>query len=403
MRLRQNMLSSPVVFLSSFLTLNAFISKAAAQDLPKLSKTDANNAMPTAKSEGNSDEDSAKPSETGSEASASEKPASRTASPTDEAKSAAPTSEKPESEKATITSAAASETESSESPLLTSLSSGGDPTSIPLPTIAGQYSYPPPSVPPTANAPFMQHSTLPEGTIFIAVGAGLGFLALAILAWRGLVAWSLHRSVKRAAMQQTVADQKTFFRPPGGGKIYSTTGPSSLSIDRLAYGGRGGAASSNAHRAHTPSESLFFSPTAARSGSRAGLDPAGNRNSGYLPAGFYAAGNSAPGGNGNGSGMTQLGGGIMNLAGAGPKSQGYTRARSMGPSPPGSPGLRPTSRGGDSLYSRGHYGTGSGVGLPAADSASSLNLNAPPQGRAPSAYLEDLFETHQLQPGGSGR
>ena len=31
--------------------------------------------------------------------------------------------------------------------------------------------------------------------MFIAVGAGLAFLALAVAAWRGLVAWSLHRSV----------------------------------------------------------------------------------------------------------------------------------------------------------------------------------------------------------------
>ncbi|KAI9754207.1 MAG: RNA-binding protein lsm5 [Chaenotheca gracillima] len=392
MRILHGMSSFATLVLSFLLGFDLFISYAAAQDdLPTLTNTDANNAMPTAKSETAAPKSSGKGSK-----SASAKPASKSASPT--AKSAA-TSKASASESkkgVTITGSTAKGTDSA---ALTSLSSSGaDPSSIPLPTIAGQYSYPPPSVPPTAKAPFMQHSNLPEGTVFIAVGGALAFLAVCVLAWRGLVAWSLHRSVKRAAMQQNISDQKTFYRPPGG-KLYSSTAGSTLSIDRLAFGGRGNtAANSQPQRSHTPNESLFFSPTANR-GSVAGLDNAGNRQSGYLPAGYYAAGNSAPGGGNEPrpqSGMTQLGSGIMNI---GPKSQGYTRAQSMGPSPPGSPGLRPTSQGGDSLYSGVPHSTTGAV----LSSSSSVNLNAPPQGRAPSAYLEDLLETHPNRRDSSGR
>ncbi|PIG84868.1 hypothetical protein AARAC_001276 [Aspergillus arachidicola] len=48
--------------------------------------------------------------------------------------------------------------------------------------------YPVVTVPPLADAPYMQTSDTPEGTVFIAVGAVLGFVGLALLAWRGMVA-----------------------------------------------------------------------------------------------------------------------------------------------------------------------------------------------------------------------
>jgi hypothetical protein len=268
-------------------------------------------------------------------------------------------------------------------PLTTSTSSSADSTDLPglptLPTLPGGevVSYPPPTVPPTAGAPYMQHSNLPEGTVFIAVGAVLGFLGLAVLAWRGLVAWSLHRSVKRAATQNNLADSKAMLRPPGGG-IYANVYGSSLSLDHLSSSGK----SPGAQR-HTPNSSLFFSPTATTG---AGLGQAGNRGSGYLPAGYYAAGNAAPGG---GTGMTHIGGG----APVGLSTHNYARAKSVGPSPPGSPSL-PPSRSGDAGFARGSLRNGT--------SMSSLNLPAQQQERAPSAYLEDLFENHQpgQMPGG---
>ena len=245
-----------------------------------------------------------------------------------------------------------------------------------LPKLA-QDNYPAPTVPPTADAPFMQKSSLPDGTVFICVGAALGFIGLLVLAWRGLVAWSLHRSVKRAANAQSskysrVGDPRAS-KPNGP---YFSPGPgSTLSLDHLGASGKGGVKTPSSARG-----SLFFSPTAST-----GMQTPGNRGSTYLPAGYYAAGNSAPSG---GSGMTHIGGGGIGLSNLTPQNHRYSRARSIGPSPPRSPSL-PPSRGADSTL--GKLNT---AGLTIHASNSSLNLSVPPQGRAPSAYLEDLFENH---------
>ena len=247
-----------------------------------------------------------------------------------------------------------------------------------LPKLA-QDNYPAPTVPPTADAPFMQKSSLPDGTVFICVGAALGFIGLLVLAWRGLVAWSLHRSVKRAAIAQSSKYSRVGDPRANNGKSmgpYFSPGPgSTLSFDHLAASGKGGGTTPSSARG-----SLFFSPTAGT-----GMQTPGNRGSSYLPAGYYAAGNSAAGG---GSGMTHIGGGGIGLSNLAPQNHRHSRARSTGPSPPGSPSL-PPSRGADSTLAR-----LSTPGLTMHADNSSLNLSAPPQGRAPSAYLEDLFENH---------
>ena len=247
-----------------------------------------------------------------------------------------------------------------------------------LPKLA-QDNYPAPTVPPTADAPFMQKSSLPDGTVFICVGAALGFIGLLVLAWRGLVAWSLHRSVKRAAIAQSSKYSRVGDTRANNGKgtgPYFSPGPgSTLSLDHLGASGKGGLKTPSSARG-----SLFFSPTAST-----GMQTPGNRGSSYLPAGYYAAGNSAPSG---GSGMTHIGGGGLSLSNLAPQNHRYSRARSIGPSPPGSPSL-PPSRGADSTLGR-----LSTAGLTTHASNSSLSLSAPPQGRAPSAYLEDLFENH---------
>jgi len=142
-----------------------------------------------------------------------------------------------------------------------------------------------------------------------------------------------------------------------------------MSMEKLGTNGRH---STVGQRTHTPNSSLFFSPTAG-----AGIHTPGNRGSGYLPAGYYTAGSAPPGG---GPGMAHLSSSSIGLSPLGPQSQGYSRTRSAGPSPPGSP-VPPPSRGG-----HGHDAM--------QPSTSSLNLSVPPQGRAPSAYLEDLFENH---------
>lgn len=227
----------------------------------------------------------------------------------------------------------------------------------------------------------MQKSNLPEGTVFISVGAILGFVGFVVIAWRGLVAWSLHRSVRRAAVAQSRKyghKKRKSARRHSSAPFYNQGPGSTLSLDQLAGGGKGGS-KSNATR-----ESLFFSPTAGGAGQMPG-----QRGSGYLPAGYYAPGNSAPGG---GSGMTHIGGGNGN---AGNQSHRYSRARSMGPSPPLSPSL-PPSRGEDASRRK-----SSTAGVTVHASNSTLNLSG--HARAPSAYLDDLFENHPPGRGSNGR
>ncbi|KAI9674478.1 MAG: hypothetical protein M1817_001816 [Caeruleum heppii] len=373
----------------SLLTVSLFLASVSAQALPTLgSGVTTNNDVPSATSPPAPTEttDAETTAETTGESRTDEETKTDSASPTDNNEST--DSATRTSSGVTITnSGSTGPTSGSSIPSISSITNpGGSGLTLPtnLPTIAGQYSYPPPSVPPTANAPFMQHSSLPEGTVFIVVGASLGFLGATVLAWRGLVAWSLHRSVKRAAMAQNLSEKKPMLRPPGGG-FYSNRGArSSLSLDHLAPSNR--KSSAGGGRGVTPRSSLFFSPTARGS---MGMESPGHRGSGYLPAGYYAAGNAAPGG---GAGMANLGGTSIGLTNLGPQSQGYSRARNMGPSPPGSPSIPPT-RG----HEHGHRATGSH--LPSQGSTSTLNLTAPSQGRAPSAYLEDLFEHHQTHPG----
>ncbi|EPE32889.1 hypothetical protein GLAREA_05901 [Glarea lozoyensis ATCC 20868] len=250
-----------------------------------------------------------------------------------------------------------------------------------LPTLSGVYKIYPASVPPTQNAPYMQKSTLPEGTVFIAVGSILGFMALGVLLWRALVAWSLHRSVKRAAMHQNMTDSKALFRTPVAPfyKDYHDR-DSTISLGGLGKSGKknkgekGGLPRPSTANGLASTSSLFWSPTAGAAASgTGGLNTAGNRASSYLPAGYYAAGASSPA---NGQSHISLGhGNNISMSNLGPGSAaGLARPRSVGQTPPDSPHL---------TSSRGHMA-----------SSSTLNLNSAYNGdqRAPSAYLEDLFD-----------
>ncbi|KAF2142130.1 uncharacterized protein K452DRAFT_298126 [Aplosporella prunicola CBS 121167] len=272
-----------------------------------------------------------------------------------------------------------------------------------LPDLPGNL-FPTVGVPDLSQAPFMQKSTYPQGTVFICVGAILGFLLACTMAWRGLIAYSLHRSVKRAAMAQSIADNKAMARGPGGG-MYGP-GPES----KLGYGGstlslgemRTPAAPANnkssplerTRQLGPSASSLFFSPTADMSRmSHYSNASNNNRSSSYLPSGYYAA-TAAPG----------------TLSPATPA--GRTRNSYFAPSPPDSPNLPPSSRDGPLQTPHsplGPYGHGHGFPAPrpthsrgtdsaagAYRSTSELNLSAPPQqgGRTPSAYLDDLFDEH---------
>ncbi|KAJ5658299.1 uncharacterized protein N7484_001948 [Penicillium longicatenatum] len=211
-----------------------------------------------------------------------------------------------------------------------------------------------------AGAPYMQTSNTPEGTVFIAVGAILGFIGLAVLAWRGMVAWSVNRSVRRAAMAQSAESKRLLrgSRKKRSAAVYPTAPAMDVSLDKLGTATR--ASYKPSRRVSSNHSGLFYSPTAGGGGgSHPSLNtPAGNRNSTYLPAGFYAAaGSSTP---------------VRESA-----NPGY---------PPSSPSLPPTGGYQDATHNARHSYAGA--------STSSLNLNQAPGGRAPSAYLEDLFESH---------
>lgn len=245
------------------------------------------------------------------------------------------------------------------------------------------------TVPPTADAPYMQKSNTPEGTVFIAVGAVLGFLGFAVLAWRGMVAWSVNRSVRQAALMHS-SETKGLLRSRRKRSTVRSHGPvAPVSLEKMGGNKRASHMHQRSSKVPSSSSGLFFSPTA-------GMQTSGNRASNYLPAGYYAAGNATAGGSGSGGGG---GGGhhthFSDLPGIGPQSQGYTRTKS-GPSPPGTPTHHQQHHtpSGGAAHEHPHSGSRASY---YGSSTSDINLSPAPQGRTPSAYLEDLFENHAPQ------
>ena len=258
----------------------------------------------------------------------------------------------------------------------------------------------------------MQKSNLPEGTVFIAVGAILGFMGAAVLAWRGIIAWSLQRSVRRAALGTHQNDSMLKLTKPNLAHAPTHSG-STHSLERLSAptGKLSKQSHTHAHSgpsfpsASTRNSSLFFSPTAGaghHSSPTAAMMASNNRTSAYLPAGYYAApGAAAPA---SGAGTTSVGSGaasaLSSLNPMHPSHRGYRPQHDV--SPPDTPYLPPT-RGNDTA-TRGHHSGGyervSGYGGQTGgwQSSSTLNLHVPGGnangGRAPSANLEDLFEHH---------
>ncbi|KAJ2901506.1 uncharacterized protein MKZ38_001734 [Zalerion maritima] len=271
---------------------------------------------------------------------------------------------------ATATGSTTADTASSSIPSITG-TTAPDSASSNLPSLTGiynTYSYPAASVPPTSNAPFMQTSSLPDGTVFIAVGAILGAFGAAILIWRGIVACLLHRSVERAAVAQHATNDKAFPAPPAQFYKYSDQ-ESKVSLAGIRRTNRGPIPSG------TPSQTnLFFSPTAPGQGHQSRDSRAS-----FLPNGFYPAnaGGSSPLGGPGGHGHS------ISLTNLRPSSRGQV-ASYVGPSPPDSPAFGPNRSN------------------PAMRNVSTSSLNRPPSQRAPSAYLEDLLDEnpHMLPPQG---
>ncbi|KAF2221598.1 hypothetical protein BDZ85DRAFT_265671 [Elsinoe ampelina] len=253
-------------------------------------------------------------------------------------------------------------------------------------------------VPFTANAPFMQKSSLPEGTVFIAVGAVLAFLGFCVIAWRALVAWSINRSVKRAAMASIMASEtknpggwaSNPFKPAGG-FYHQAPGGSTLDLND-----KSDRHTNRASRNPIPPSNgsgLFFSPTASNATTNipmTGLAPANNRSSTFLPAGYYASPSSQLG---SGNSQTTIGG-------TGQGSPSLQARRTSLNRPMSNMQLAPPSREGQrTSIARPNSNVGYGGHLNPQASASSLQVGTGhgedlPGSRAPSAYLEDLFESH---------
>ncbi|KAJ9137346.1 Vacuolar membrane protein [Coniochaeta hoffmannii] len=265
-----------------------------------------------------------------------------------------------------------------------STSTGAPPKLTGLPTLSKTVdnsvpTYPPPSPPPMQNAPFMNRSTLPDGTVFIAVGAILGLFGAAILIWRGIVAYLLKRSVEKAALaQHTTNDKVASSFPPPPETFYKYTDESSASLGLVS--GRGQRRTTRGPiPSQTPSTTnLFFSPTAAGGAGGGGSMNSSNRHSTFLPSGFYAATSAAPAPAGQGHGPSIS---LSNLNPAGNRGS-HVPVRQT---PPESPELAPRT-----TPPHGHPVRANNF------STSSISLNRPPSGRAPSAYLDDLLDD---QPG----
>ena len=142
----------------------------------------------------------------------------------------------------------------------------GAPKLTDLPTLSGFYSYPAPTVPPIANAPYMAKTNLPENFVFIIVGAVIAFVAILTIGWRILTSWSINRRFQQ--------------RHEGGGKAsytplpdFKQKPPVASAYDMKDLG--------NLPKNFSSVPSLFFSPTAevARHSTRP--------ESRHLPAGHY--------------------------------------------------------------------------------------------------------------------
>ncbi|KAJ5392157.1 hypothetical protein N7509_007647 [Penicillium cosmopolitanum] len=303
-------------------------------------------------------------------------------STSDSTSTSTPSSEKTTTTMDTTTTSSTSSTETSTSTTdSTSTTSSVSTTTTSTSSSTTTTGAPIVTVPPTANAPYMQTTNTPEGTVFIAVGAALGLIGLAVLAWRGMVAWSVNRSVRRAAMAQSESKRLLRGSRKKRSTVYTPAPATDVSLEKLGAATRASYKPSS-KRGPSGGSGLFYSPTAggagaAGAGSHHSLNATtNNRGSTYLPPGFYtAAGN-------NSTSRDSIGGAPNTTAG------GY---------PPNSstPSLPPTGPGAGAYYDAPHNARQSYVGA----STSSLNLSqAPQQGRAPSAYLEDLFENHSSPP-----
>ncbi|MCJ1333237.1 hypothetical protein MMC10_009931 [Thelotrema lepadinum] len=308
-----------------------------------------------------------------------------------------------DSSTSTTTTAGPSSTDDS-SAAATTTGTAAQPTKS-FPALSSSFAIPSPSVPPTQMAPFMHTSPLPNNFVFICAGAIIGFFFAIVLVWRMFASWTIYRNIKRVnagragasytplkSQKFGVAGASILKRP--NAPFYSQGPGSELSLDPLTGGGN----KSLGYSTPANRSSLFFSPTASATSATAvtgGSSVAGNRSSTHLPAGYYAAGRSGQGGGVAGNGrpvsMVDFTSGVSGRqteyrpqSAYLSQSHRYSSSRLSvggGPSPGPSPLLQPLTSPTDAPYERSSMAR-----------MSTASLGARSDGRAPSAYLEDLFD-----------
>jgi hypothetical protein len=179
-------------------------------------------------------------------------------------------------------------------------------TGVPVPTV---------TVPSNEFNPFLKQSTIPEGTVFIAVGSILGAIALAVIAWNVALAIIHRRNARHfhdigSDPTPLMTDIKDFNHGYNAGNNGAGAGGN----NNLEHGGgvgMFGASNKDASRSRSMINSgLFFSPTAqvlnsaqgqnnlnsanpsitsSMASSTAGVGVIGGpgRASVYMPAGYY--------------------------------------------------------------------------------------------------------------------
>lgn len=124
------------------------------------------------------------------------------------------------------------------------------------------------TVPSNDNNPFIEHTTLPEGTLFIACGSIFGGLVLTLLLWRVASMIAAAKAAKNSDKQFAAIEQSyggPFNDPVTSGDQFAAFAPP---------------------KKHAPT--MFFSPTvmAMNANSEGPMVP---QSSSYLPAGYYAS------------------------------------------------------------------------------------------------------------------
>jgi hypothetical protein len=181
-------------------------------------------------------------------------------------------------------------------------------------------------IPNIADNPFLQKSNYPDGTVFIIVGSRLAGLALIVIGWRAAYIWCLHRQTKEHRKQQKfseMGEQRPFTAVNGttfNGGISNNPFTRDISMEYLRPGDRrsqtsvfsrpstGKTATNTTRPLSTadpiiPSNGQYYSPSAHPGGTAAAAlgTQSAERNSSYLPAGYYLRDASSPA---NGSSAT---------------------------------------------------------------------------------------------------